>query len=122
MDKQKVHQLLIEWSMLIETGSKTSIQKASEHPGGLSGRINRTTGNPVIFDSDIYKQQLIIQKQLCIELPRWADLICSQPAIMNGHKWNRKDFIELYYSHYLLVVEKIEHIVNDIANTEGVNG
>lgn len=121
MDKQKVYRLLSEWRMLIEVGTEFSIQKADRQPGGLSGRINRTTGHPVVFDSGTYQQQITIQKQLCIELPRWSDLIQSQPAIMDGHRWNRKDFIELYYSHYHLVVDKLKQIMNHITSTENIS-
>lgn len=121
MNKQKIHQLLNEWSILIELGIKVSEQKAHQQPGGLSGRINRTIGTPVIFDSNTHQQQLSIQKKLCTELPQWADLIQSQPAIMDGHKWNRKDFIELYYFHYILVIEKIKKITISPSNKENVN-
>ena len=121
MDKQKVYRLLSEWSMLLEFGEEISVQKANEQPGGLSGRITRTTGHPVIFDSGTYKKQLTIQKQLCAELPRWADLIQSQPAIMDGHQWNRKDFIELYYSHFLLVTNKLRQVMSNITKAESIN-
>ncbi len=121
MDKQKVYRLMSEWSMILEVGAEASIQKADKQPGGLSGRINRTTGHPVVFDSGTYQQQLAIQKQLCAELPRWADLIQSQPAIMDGHQWNRKDFIELYYSHYRLVIDKLREVMGRITNTENIS-
>ncbi len=121
MDKQKVYRLLSEWSMLLEFGAEVSIQKADKQPGGLSGRITRTTGHPVVFDSGTYAKQLVIQKQLCGELPRWADLIQSQPAIMDGHQWNRKDFIELYYSHFRLVTDKLRQIMSNITKTENIS-
>ena len=121
MNKQKVYGLMTKWSIIIEIGSEVSIQKATGQPGGISGRISRTTGYPVVFDSKSHKQQLDIQKQLCVELPRWADLIQSQPAIMDGHQWNRKDFIELYYAHYRLVLDKLRQVMNRIASTENVS-
>ena len=121
MDKQRVRRVLSEWSILLEFGAEVSIQKADQQPGGLSGKIKRTTGNPVVFDSDTYQRQLAIQKQLCAELPRWADLIQSEPAIMDGHQWNRKDFIELYYSHYHLVVDKLRQVVNKTTSTENLS-
>ena len=121
MDKQSVYDLMTKWSMILEIGSELSTQKATGQPGGLSGRISRTTGYPVIFDSKTHKQQLEIQKRLCAELPRWADLIQSQPAIMDGHQWNRKDFIELYYAHYRLVLDKLRQVMNRIASTENIS-
>ena len=112
MDKSKIKTLLNKWVELIDTSKQISIKKASNAQGGLLGRIKRTTGKPVIFDSKTYDEQKTIQKSLCEELPKWADIITSQPQIMDGYPWIRKDFIELYFSHFDLVVEKLQRIVD----------
>lgn len=107
MNSVVVKELLEQWKELIEKSRKTSITKAEKTSGGLLGRIKRTTGKPVIFDFDSYAQQQDTQNILCRELPQWSDLIRSQPEIMDGYSWTRGDFIDLYYSHYKLVIEKL---------------
>lgn len=112
MDKIKVRTLLERWAILLNTGEKTSREKASKNGDGLSGRIRRTVGKPVIFDFETHKDQQEIQNLLCQELPRWADVIRSQPEIMDGYPWTRSDFIDLYFGHFRLVVEKLQRIID----------
>ena len=109
----KIQTLLRQWSSLIKTGKKISKRKAEKEVGGLTGRIRRTEGQPVIFDSDTHGEQIKIQDSLCEELPHLTNLIRSQPEIMDGHKWTRGDFIDLYFNHFLLVVEKLKQIDKD---------
>ena len=111
MNKTKIQELLTEWAILLTNGEKTSREKASKNTGGLSGTIKRTTGRPIIFDSDSHADQERIQTKLCKELPEWVVHIKSEPAIMDGHKWTRGDFIYLYYSHYQMVVEKLQKVI-----------
>ena len=112
MNIVKVKELLEQWSENIETGERCSREKVRKSSEGLSGRIKRTSGQPVIFDSDTYADQQKIQGALCKELPQWADLIRSTPELMDGYTWTRGDFIYLYYSHFRLVVEKLQKIIN----------
>lgn len=111
MDKKITEELLRVWTELLVYGEKASITKAESNPDGIDGRIRRTSGQPVIFDSESHKTQLILQDLLCKELPEWANIILSKPEIMDGHKWTRKDFIELYFEHFRIVIEKLERIV-----------
>ena len=106
-----VKELLAEWTELIATSSKACLKKASTASGGLSRRIKRTSGKPVVFDFDTYEQQKRIQNALCVELPEWSDLIRSEPEIMNGYSWTSKDFIDLYHSHFAVVVEKLGRVL-----------
>lgn len=112
-DETKIQTLLRQWSDLIKTGEKISTEKAGKEIGGLKGRIRRTTGQPVIFDSDTHTKQTEIQNSLCEELPHLTDLIRSQPEIMDGHNWVRGDFIILYFNHFRLVVEKLKRAMGD---------
>jgi hypothetical protein len=107
----KVQQLLDRWDTLLEMGEQTAKTKASKNADGLEGRIRRTTGTPVIFDFDTYENQKYIQNSLCQKLPQYANLIRSTPEIMNGHAWIRNDFIELYFGHFRLVVEKLRRLI-----------
>ncbi len=110
MDKDNVVKLLDLWTNALNKGESISKKKASRNAGGLEGRIKRTTGGPVIFDSETIAEQSVIQNSLCKELPQWADIIRSQPEIMDGYAWIRKDFIELYFRHFHIVVEKLHKI------------
>lgn len=112
MNIVRIQELLRRWTTLIEIGEQASKEKASKNVGGLSGRIRRTTGRSVIFDTNTYENQQKIQNLLCQEIPQWADIIRSQPEIMDGYPWTRSDFIELYFRHFRLVVEKLQRIIN----------
>ncbi len=116
MNKPKIQTLLKQWDSLIKIGQKESKGKAGKSPGGLDGRIKRTTGASVIFDSDTFEKQSKIQVALCKELPKWSDLINSQPEIMDGHPWKRGDFIDLYFNHFGMVIEKLNRIMKGTDN------
>ncbi len=106
-----VKELLAEWIELIDESKKACIKKARKAADGLKKRIKRTSGKPVVFDFKTYEQQQRIQNALCAELPKWADLIRSEPEIMNGYSWTSSDFIDLYHSHFIVVVEKLNRII-----------
>lgn len=110
MNDVKVQQLLDRWDTLLEMGERASKEKASKNKGGIEGRIARTTGTPVIFDFETFGDQNSLQALLCQEIPQFADLIHSKPEIMDGHAWTRGDFIELYFGHFRLVVEKLRRL------------
>lgn len=112
MNKTKIQSILSQWTALIKHGERVSIKKANESPGGLRGRIKRTTGKPVIFDLQTYERQQAIQNSLSQELPKLTELINSQPEIMDGHSWFKEDFIDLYFKHFSLVVEKLQRIID----------
>ncbi len=117
MNNTKILELLEQWSNTIKDGECASISKAETSDGGINGRIKRTKGQPIIFDSKTYDNQKSIQNSLCQELPQWGDLIRSQPELMDGYAWTRKDFIELYFEHFSLVIEKLTKIVNQSDTT-----
>jgi len=108
----KVVELLKRWNIILDIGEHQSKEKAKKNKDGLMGRITRSVGQPVVFDFDTYDTQKNIQNVLCQELPQWSDIIRSTPEIMDGYHWTRSDFIELYFEHFRMVVEKLEHIVN----------
>ncbi len=111
MNKVVVKELLAEWTELLEQSKKACLKKAGKIFGGLKRRITRTSGKPVVFDFKTYGQQQKIQDALCVELPKWADLIRSEPEIMNGYSWTSEDFIDLYHSHFAIVVEKLNRVI-----------
>lgn len=111
MNKLQIQILLYQWMGVTSKGKIASQKKAEKSIGGLCGRIKRTVGQPVIFDIETYDRQKSIQDMLCKELPQWADLIRSQPAIMDGYSWTRNDFIDLYFEHFDLIIEKLQRII-----------
>lgn len=108
--------LLKQWIEIIDASERRSKENAHKSLNGLDGRIRRTTGQPVIFDFDTYQDQQKIQNLLCQELPHLANIIRSQPEIMDGYQWTRKDFIELYSEHFRLVVGKLQKIIDQATN------
>jgi len=116
MNRLKIQKLLEQWGVLLVDGKQVVTKKASQTVGGLKGRIRRTTGTPVIFDFETYDNQKEIQNSLCEELSQFADLIKSVPEIMDGYSWTRGDFIELYFKHYALVIEKIKRLTEQSAD------
>ncbi|KKN98850.1 hypothetical protein LCGC14_0140910 [marine sediment metagenome] len=113
----KTKELLSQWRAQLSIGQCASTIKAKNCPGGLLGRIKRTKGQVIVFDITTYTNQVKIQTSLCKELPQWADLIKSQPTIMDGFAWTRQDYIYLYYSYFHMVVEKLRRIVeSEISN------
>ncbi len=113
MNKVNIQVLLEQWTHLLVTGKKKAREKARHCAGGILGLIKRATGEPIIFDLKTYESQRTIQDSLCKELPQWAGLIRSQPEIMDGHRWVRENFIDLYFSHFDLVVEKLQRIIDE---------
>lgn len=111
MNTVVVKELLVEWAELIVDSKKACLKKANRTAGGLYRRIKRTSGKPVVFDFKTYEEQQKIQKALCVELPEWSDLIRSEPEIMDGYSWTIRDFIDLYHSHFTVVVEKLDRIL-----------
>ena len=107
-----IRKLLDQWTILLQNGEKMCKKKIEKRPGGLNSRIKRTTGKPIIFDANTYEAQQKIQKTLCMELPHLSHIIRSNPEIMNGYAWLCKDFIELYFLHFRLVVAKIRKAVD----------
>ena len=112
MNYAKVQRMLEDWSLLLEAGEHLAKQKVKKTQDGLEGRITRTTGTPVIFDFGTYNYQKDIQKELCEEIPQFANLIRSVPEIMDGYAWTRGCFIELYFEHFRLVVDKLRRLTN----------
>jgi len=111
-----IQKLLDQWNTLLKAGEQTAREEANKNIGGLDGRIKRTSGMPVIFDLDTFESQNNLQTELCREMPQFANLIRSQPEIMDGYAWIRSDFIELYFRHFRLVVEKLRQLTNQTTN------
>jgi len=107
MDKSKVQTILDNWETAIELGQAEALGKIKKLPDGLQGRIKRTNGNPIVFALKYHKNMIILRNQLCDELPSLADIIRSDPDLLDGFAWAKGDYVELYFSHYKMIVAKI---------------
>jgi len=108
MNVKEITKLIDLWRDIIDISEKTSKEKADKMVGGLMGRLKRTKGSPVVFDVDTFQAHKEIRKKLCRVMPEYAVMISAEPEIMDGYRWTRKDFIELYHEHFRMVVEKLK--------------
>lgn len=103
--------LLNVWSSLLELGVNNAnntvdeILKRDPHK-----KIHRTNGPPIVYDRLTSQSHIDIQTQLCKLMPEHTDIINSEPAL-TGYNWGIKDYVELYYSHYNLVIIKLKEIL-----------
>ena len=111
MNINKVQELLQQWAKLLDSGEQAAREKAVASDGGIDGRIKRTKGSSIVFDIDTFEAQTKIQNSLCREAPLWVQVIRSQPGLMDGYQWSRRDYIELYFEHFRLVIRKIQRLL-----------
>lgn len=97
--------LLAKWRKILHTGKERAILKISKLPDKLNGRIKRTDGEPIIFDLESYQQQKSVQRELQKLLPDLSDIITMQPSALEGYEWTREDYVDLYFSHYNLIID-----------------
>jgi hypothetical protein len=109
--------LLAEWKRILDTGRVTANGKAAEIVRrDPEKRIDRISGQPVIYDRFSFQRQRQIQKRLVDQLPQHKDLILSVPAL-SGHPWKILDYIELYFNHYEIIVKKLKEITSHAQKT-----
>lgn len=101
-----VKTLLEEWETVLKENLHRSSDNAINQCGSLNNKIQDPKGECVIFDSKGYVKQTHIQGKLAKLLPNLRNIIYSEPNI-NDYKWTIKDYLQLYFSHYTIVIEKI---------------
>jgi len=114
-NRNKILGLLEKWERVLKEGEVISLEKAAKLSGGIHGRIKRKNGSPVIFDFCSHQQQQKIIEELKTLMQESSNamiLLNSEPAIMDEYDWKRLDFIDLYYSHFALVIEKLRKEMN----------
>lgn len=109
MDVEKIHKILDEWSSLMLSGEKSSIENAIKYRDVLSEEP--TINNQCIFDHEIRKKQIIIQNMLCKEMTEWKNIIFSEPEMISECSLIYEDLIELYFKHLRWIVEKLRKII-----------
>ena len=114
INEVKIRVVLKDWKTAIELGRIEVLDKIKKLPNGLRGRIKRINGNPIIFGLKYHKDMIILRNQLCTELPHLADIIRSDPDLLDGFAWSRGDYVELYFSHYEMVIDKIRRALLNV--------
>ncbi len=115
MNKREIQQLLSLWKSTLRLGFNNSNDIVDEiRKRDPQKKIHRTTGPPVIYDRLTFHSQIGLQAQLCKLMPEHIEIINSEPAL-TGHDWPIKDYVELYYNHYNLVVTKLKEILCNVA-------
>jgi len=112
VNSTKIKIILENWKQAIILGKKEAIEKINKMPDGKSGRIKRIVGSDIVFDLKYYRNLLAFRDQLCLELPHIADIIRSDPNLLDGYTWTRGDYVDLYFSHYEMVVDKIAQAIS----------
>lgn len=105
-EKCVVGKLIAQWLSLIIEGSQQSCINAKKMSNGLHTRLKSKRSKPKILDHKTHIKQKKIQVALVKELPHLKDLIYSEPAITD-YDWIVSDYIELYYNHFTIVVQKL---------------
>lgn len=111
-EKYTVGQLIAEWLKIIILGIQQSRENAKKMSDGLQTRIRPKQNKLKILDHKTHIRQKKIQEELAKKLPHLKELIYSEPAITD-HDWKVSDYIELYYEHYTIVIQKLCEITTN---------
>lgn len=106
IEKNTVGKLIADWLEILIIGRQTAYKNAEAMSRGLNTRLKMKNSRPKILDHKTHLMQKNIQAVLVKKLPNLEHLICSEPAITD-HDWPAKDYIELYYDHYTIVIQKL---------------
>lgn len=106
LEQPTVGELIAEWLKVIVMGMQQSKKNAQKMSSGLQTRIKPKLNKPRVLDHKTHVKQKVIQAALAKKLPHLKKLIYSEPAITD-HAWKADDYIELYYDHYTIVIQKI---------------
>lgn len=101
-----VGELIAEWLKVIILGTQQSRANAKKMTDGLQTRIRPKQNKLKVLDHKTHIRQKKIQELLTKKLPHLKDLIHSEPAITD-HDWQASDYIELYYEHFTIVIQKL---------------
>jgi len=112
-EESTVGKLIAEWLEVIMQGAHQSRENAKKMSDGLQTRIRPKKNKPRILDHKTHVRQKKIQDALARKLPDLKKLIYSEPAITD-HDWGANDYIELYYEHYTIVVQKLCEITTSV--------
>lgn len=110
-----VRELLNIWKGILKGGQERSEARIesvlAKYP---NQKIHRTSGTPIIFDKTCSQEQRSIQRILCNYMPEHRNLIESEPDL-TGYQWKISDYVELYFNHYYLVIEKLGEVIGNVS-------
>lgn len=108
IDKANIEALLSCWEHIMEEDAHIVRDKIAQLPGGINGRLKRMTGSVIVFNAEGRKQLQNIRLAITKMVPELKNLIMSDPDfLLEGHPWKRGDYVELYFEHYKILVDKI---------------
>jgi hypothetical protein len=112
MNTTRIDSLLKAWEILLTTGKDMALAKVAKRlEKDPDARIKRTDNPPIVFDHRFHAEQKSVQELLTQQFPEHIDLINSVPAI-TGYSWKITDYIDLYFSHFYLVIQKLKEVVH----------
>jgi len=112
LEKSTTGELIAEWLKVIILGSQQSRENVKKMSDGLQTRIRPKQNKLKVLDHKTHIRQKKIQELLAKKLPDLKELIYSEPAITD-HDWKASDYIELYYEHFTIVIQKLCEITTN---------
>lgn len=115
MNRQKdiIKNLLAQWHKNLSIGRIKIDENIKCLKYREEQRFIQKPGKTVIFDFRLSDEQKSIQKQLTELLPQHSRLINSLPEELDG-EWPARDYIDLYLSHYEILLEKLNKLVDNV--------
>lgn len=105
-----IKDLLFKWHKNLSIGRIKIDDNIKLLKQGEEHKFKQEAGKTVCFDFRLHNEQKCIQKQLTELFPEHAKLINSTPEELDG-VWLARDYIDLYLSHYELLLEKLCKLV-----------
>ncbi len=109
--KYTVIELLDGWKKLLVVSKKKSLRNAKKLRDGSKTIVKEVSSKPITFDYDSLSKQKMVQKKLSEMFPNLLPLITSTPNL--DGEWTSIDYIDLYFSHYYLVISKLKAIIKE---------
>lgn len=95
----------------LKTYEEKSLEKISKIlDKDQNAKTHRKGKSPIVFDADSYRDFLKVRDDLCKKLPKFKNIIISEPEIIMDDLWLISDYLELYINHYKIVIEKLRNI------------
>lgn len=113
-EKTTVGLLIAQWLEVIMLGTHQARKNAKRMSEGLQTRIKpKSNKQPRVLDHKTHIRQKAIQAKLVKILPNLKPIICSEP-VMTDYAWKVSDYIDLYYDHYIIVIQKLCEMTSSV--------
>jgi hypothetical protein len=102
----EVQKMLKHWMDLLDEGQVNAVARARRMKHGLQTKVRDTAERPYVLDHKFDSSQRKMQQALERAMPQYKHIIWSTPAT-GGFEWKVGDYIELYFDHYRIVIQKL---------------